>query len=173
MPKADDLTEARSISIKRICRKSWNKNEAEFADDLRRLDTTKVAKMSRFLCHCIKQITGQKLSDYYMIYRSWWPSSNRSSVVSSSVTLTIVTVVFLVTTLGGLCTCFFDDSVYCFTTDPSLSLESETKVISKDASVYEIEMMLKKVWISLQKPLKNCFICFWNDFKERILKAFD
>ena len=36
--------------------KILNKNEAELADILRRLDTTKVAKMSRFLCHCKKKL---------------------------------------------------------------------------------------------------------------------
>ena len=72
----------------------------------------------------------------------------------SSVTLNIVTVVFLVTTLGGLCPCFLDDFVYCFTTDPS-SLESETKVILKDASDYEIEIMFKKFESAFENPFKT------------------
>ena len=90
----------------------------------------------------------------------------------SSVTLIIVTVVVLVTTLGAPCTCFLDDFVHCFTTDPS-SLESETKVILKDASDYEIEIMFKKFESAFKNPFKTVFICFLNDFKEWILKAFD
>ena len=77
----------------------------------------------------------------------------------SSVTLTIVTVVVLVTTLGRLYTCFLDDFVYCFTTDLS-SLESETKVISKDASVNEIEIMFKKFKLTFKNPFKTVLYIF-------------
>ena len=77
----------------------------------------------------------------------------------SSVTLTIVTVVVLVTTLGRLYTCFLDDFVYCFTTDLS-SLESETKVISKDASVNEIEIVFKKFKLTFKNPFKTVLYVF-------------
>ena len=77
----------------------------------------------------------------------------------SSVTLIIVTVVVLVTTLGAPCTCFLDDFVHCFTTDPS-SLESETKVISKDASDYEIEIMFKKFESAFENPFKTVLYVF-------------